>query len=133
VPRTRPLEGRIARHATGAGATGASAGTLLILLARNLPDSNPWKSWVLIVAPSLSVLLSWVLVRVRHEAEYYLAERTRQRVFENIKAKIVEALNNPLTSAEHKKAMQGELERVERLRIDAEREQLQFVLKEHIN
>ena len=127
MPRSRASK---RASATSAGAAGASAGTLLVLLARNLPDSNPWKSWALVLAPSLSVFLSWLLIRVRHEAEYYLAKRNRQRVFDAIIAKIREALDNPLTSEEHKQTMRKELEQVEKLRIDAEREQLQLVLKE---
>jgi hypothetical protein len=130
VPRNKTAERTSSRTTTGAGATGASAGTLLVLLARNLPDNNPWKSWALILAPSLAVLLSWLLVRVRLEADYYLSKRNRQRVFDNITARIREALDNPLTSEEHKDSMRKQLEQVEKLRIDAEREQLQLVLKE---
>jgi hypothetical protein len=130
VPRNKALERKSARTTTGAGATGASAGTLLVLLARNLPNNNPWKSWALIIAPSLSVLLSWLLVKARLEADYYLTKRNRQRVFDNITARIRETLDNPLTSEEHQASMRKELEQVEKLRIDAEREQLQLVLKE---
>jgi hypothetical protein len=68
---------------------------------------------------------------MRQEAEYYLARRSRQRVFDSITTKIREALANPLTSEEHKKTMRKKLEEVEKLRIEVEREQLQFVLKEH--
>jgi hypothetical protein len=130
VRRNNPPKRRITPATTGAGATGASAGTFLVLLARNLPDSNPWKSWALTLAPSLSVLLSWLLIKVRYEADYYVNKRNRQRVFDNITAKIREALENPLTSEGHKASMRKELEQVEKLRIDAEREQLQLVLKE---
>ncbi len=130
MPRNKTPERRSARTTTGAGATGASAGTLLVLLARNLPENNPWKSWALILAPSLAVLLSWLLIKVRYEADYYLTRRNRERIFDNITTKIGKALDNPLTSEEHKASMRKELEQVEKLRIDAEREQLQLVLKE---
>jgi len=130
VPRNKPGERKSSRTTGGAGATGASAGTVLVLLARNLPDNNPWKSWALIIAPSVAVLLSWLIVRVRLEADYYLSKRNRQRVYDNMTTKIREALGNPLTSDEHKTSMRKELEQVEKLQIDAEREQLQFVLKE---
>ena len=82
------------------------------------------------MAPSLAVLLTWLLVRVRLETDYYLGQRNRRRVFDDITHKIRQALDNPLTSEEHKNLMRKELEQVEKLRIEAEREQLQLVLKE---
>jgi len=69
-------------------------------------------------------------VRVRLETDYYLGQRNRRRVFDDITHKIRQALDNPLTSEEHKNLMRKELEQVEKLRIEAEREQLQLVLKE---
>lgn len=69
-------------------------------------------------------------MRVRLETDYYLGQRNRRRVFDDITHKIRQALDNPLTSEEHKNLMRKELEQVEKLRIEAEREQLQLVLKE---
>lgn len=125
-----PRKGSVQRTTrTGAGATGASAGTLLVLLVRNLPESNPWKSWALILAPSLAVGLSWTVIWLRHIIEQYINKRNRATMFDSINERIREALQNPLTSEEHKRAMLKELEEVERLRIAAERDQLQVVLK----
>ena len=46
---------------------GAGGGTLLVLLASNLPDSNTLKSWLIIIAPAVTVLVSylWRIARIK--------------------------------------------------------------------
>src|SRR5580700_7883635 len=44
----------------GASVAGAGGGTLLVLLAQNMSAQNPWKSWLMIIAPSSSVFLAEV-------------------------------------------------------------------------
>ncbi|NOQ25731.1 MAG: hypothetical protein GQ564_10260 [Bacteroidales bacterium] len=46
---------------------GASGGTLLVLLSSNLSDSSTIKSWLIIIAPSITVLISylWRITRIR--------------------------------------------------------------------
>ena len=41
---------------------GAGTGTLLVVLAQNLPPENAWKSWLVIIAPAVSALMTsfWV-------------------------------------------------------------------------
>jgi hypothetical protein len=118
------------RVRTGAGATGVGAGTLLVLLARNLPDTSPWKSWALILAPSVSVALSWLVIWLRTEIEYILNTRNQRRIFDAITVRIEEALKNPLTSDDHKMELRKKLEEVEKLSIEVQREQLQLVLRD---
>ena len=62
---------KVDARAAGAGFGG---GTLLAVLASNLSDAHPWKSWLVILAPSVSVTIStiWTLVarRIRlHQLE----------------------------------------------------------------
>ena len=40
-----------------AGVTGAGVGTFLIYIANNLPDSNVYKSWLVLIAPSASIVI----------------------------------------------------------------------------
>ncbi|KAA2240090.1 hypothetical protein F0L74_28380 [Chitinophaga agrisoli] len=50
-------KGRPVGHSNFAGVSG---GTVLVLLARNLPDSYPIKSWLVIAAPSITVAISFL-------------------------------------------------------------------------
>lgn len=56
------------REIVRSGAVGASGGTAIVLLANNLPDGNIWKQWLVLAAPSISLLLAavwaWLQVEV---------------------------------------------------------------------
>jgi len=100
-----------------AGASGAGGGTLLILLANNLPDNDVLKTWLVLIAPTTSVVISsfWIWSKSRVE-KYYLKKNIRSN-FLNAKDTIQEALNNPFTSEDHKKQLRKEIEKLERLAV----------------
>jgi len=52
-----------------AGLTGASAGTLLVVFANNLPDDNLLKPWLVLFAPSISIAISsfWIWLKAQTE------------------------------------------------------------------
>lgn len=78
-----PPDQRLSRGAAGAG---VSSGTLLAALADNLPDDSPYKSWLVILAPSLSIVVGfgWGLVKF-HLDELVSYWRVQRALADSIK------------------------------------------------
>ena len=112
------------------GAAGAGGGTLLVLLAQNMGDTNEFKSWLLILAPSASVLLGGLLSWVKDRLIDFFRERTIEKAFEKAKITLETALTNEKTSEEHKKSLREKLEDLERLAVKGEIERIQTLLKQ---
>ncbi|MCP4676993.1 MAG: hypothetical protein GY854_16035 [Deltaproteobacteria bacterium] len=97
----------------GAGAAGVGGGTLVAVIANNLPETNALKPWLILIAPSLSIFLGagwlWLQVKVAN----YLRDREVQTVIASAKKTLEAALANPLTSNKHRKKIQEELEKLE--------------------
>lgn len=102
----------------GAGAAGAGGGTLLVMVAQTLSDSNPIKSIVLLLAPSLSVGMSIFILWVQKEISDYWKIKKMKSIASATKDTLRDALNNPLTSDEHKTAIRIRLEELELLLAD---------------
>ncbi len=101
--------------AVQSGVAGSFIGTVLVAVANRLPDSNPWKFWLLLLTPVLSVsitgLVSWVTVEIQGLVrQHRLASLSTQ-----LKTDLEHALASSLTSPEHRDQLRGELERLERL------------------
>jgi hypothetical protein len=103
---------------TSASIAGASSGTLLVLLANNLPDSYPLKSWLVIIAPSVSIAFSllWKIL-IREKNAYY--KRKRVIKFKKLLQKKIEAaLSDGLISAEEAAALKRKMIEIELQSID---------------
>ena len=90
-------------------AAGATGGTALIAVIATLSDDNPYKPWLLLATPALTVGLSGVFWFCKRELIRY----GRRRQVKGVVGKITEALSNPLTSAAHKRKMREKLEAIE--------------------
>lgn len=113
----------------GAGAAGAGSGTLLVLLANNLPDRSPWKSWLVILAPSLSIGVTILYAWARKTIEHYIDRRQLEKFVRDAKATLKEALENPNTSDEHRKQLRAELESLEILLVKSNIDRVRFLSK----
>lgn len=111
----------------GAGAAGAGGGTLLVLLARNLPDSHPWKSWLIIIAPSTTVFLSGVWLWLRALVTTRAGRLETERLIEQAKATLERGINNPLTSPEHRQTLRKKYEELELLQVEGFSRRLQVL------
>jgi len=124
--RTR-VSGRNSDLKVGAGAAGA--GTLLVLLANNLPDSNAWKSWLVLLAPSASIAISTLYGWVKNAIDERANRRELADVVRRARITLDEALQNPSTSDEHRKQLQRELETLELLLVKADVEKIRVLTR----
>jgi hypothetical protein len=111
-----------------AGVAGAGGGTLLVLLANNLPPGNTWKPWLLIIAPSASVTISVVASWVKHYFEKKLNTRELEILIAQSKETLRSALNNDQTSPEHKAELRKNLEELERLLVNRDIENIKALV-----
>lgn len=106
-----------------AGVAGASSGTLLLLLAQNLPDSLTIKSWLIIVAPSLSVILTWGIKKI----ERYFKNKLVESLIKKVKVKIEDKLKNPHLSEEDKTRLKKQLVEIDLADIDMLRNRIRSI------
>lgn len=102
-----------------AGATGAGSGTLLVILANNLPETSPWKSWLVIIAPSISVLAGGLYHWCKEKIVEHFQQRDFVTAIEQARQTLEKSLRNPATTEEHKKELQANLEKLEKLEANA--------------
>lgn len=103
---------------TSASIAGASSGTLLVLLASNLPDNYPLKSWLVIIAPTVSIAFSllWKIL-IREKNAYY--KRKRVVKFKKLLQKKIEAaLSDGLISSEEAATLKRKMIEIELQSID---------------
>jgi hypothetical protein len=100
----------------GALAAGAGTGTLMVVLAENLPD-RPIKSLLILTAPAASSILSWIWDSVRSLVESRLREREKEQLFSRARGTIVEAMDDVHISAEYKEMLRRQLEELEMLKV----------------
>ena len=116
-PSTEALNTR-QPSSTSASIAGASGGTLLVLLANNLPDDYYLKSWLVIIAPSVTIAVSlfWKII-IREKNAYY--KRKRVVKFKKLLQKKIEtALSDGLISPEEAATLKRKMIEIELQSID---------------
>ena len=102
----------------GAGAAGIGGGTLLIVIANSLKDSNPLKQWCLLAAPSCSVFLNMLGLWLSAKISNYLLDKD----FFSTKQKLLQTLQNGIkdnnTTAKHRRQLQKYYEEVQRIEVE---------------
>jgi hypothetical protein len=98
---------------------GAGGGTLLLLLAKNLPESNEYKSWLIIIAPTITVGLAAFWKWISKEFELYLRKRTVKKLKEVLRRDANKVIQNPDIPEEMKKDIRLKLAAFEKQNIDS--------------
>lgn len=103
------------RPAIGADAitAGAGGGTLLAVLGNNLSDHYWFKSWIVILAPFMTVAIGYVWTRTRFWVEDWSEQRRAESAFHRAQATLRRALADPDISERHKERTRKELEDLE--------------------
>jgi hypothetical protein len=105
-------------NTTSASIAGASGGTLLVLLANNLSESYPLKSWLVIIAPSVSIVLSLFWKFISKKTNTYFKGKKVEKSKMLLQKKIQAALNNGLISQEEAIVLKRKMIEIELQSID---------------
>jgi len=104
----------------GAGFTGASGVTLVVIIANSLPETAVAMKQILIhSAPSLSIGLSILSAEIWIRIKRILKQKEVDKAVLGVKASLEKCLKNPETSIEHKNDMRKSLEHLEKTEIKA--------------
>lgn len=103
---------------TSASIAGAGGGTLLVLLANNLPDTYPFKSWLVIIAPSVSIVLSVFWKFISRKSNAYFKVKKVERSKKLLLQKIENALQNGIISEEEAIMLKKKMREIELQSID---------------
>jgi len=103
---------------TSASIAGASSGTLLVLLASNLPDNYPLKSWLVIIAPTVSIAFSLIWKFLIREKNAYYKRKRVVKFKKLLLQKIEAALSDGLISSEEAAALKRKMIEIELQSID---------------
>ncbi|WP_343668373.1 hypothetical protein [Chitinophaga sp.] len=103
---------------TSASIAGASSGTLLVLLANNLPDNYPLKSWLVIIAPTVSIAFSLIWKFLIREKNAYYKRKRVVKFKKLLLQKIEAALRDGLISSEEAAALKRKMIEIELQSID---------------
>ncbi len=104
----------------GAGAAGIGGGSLLVVLAQNLPDSDSRKKWLILCAPAVTTFVSamWLW------ACQIIQERKLRKVLLEAQQTIREHIGDSTTSPGHREILRKQLEELQILTVERYREQV---------
>jgi hypothetical protein len=105
-------------NSASASIAGASGGTLLVLLANNLSESYPLKSWLVIIAPSVSIVLSLFWKYISGKTNAYFKGKKVEKSKILLQRKIQAALDNGLISPKEAAILKRKMIEIELQSID---------------
>jgi len=108
----------------GAGAAGVGGGTLMVAIASTLPEDSLIKPWLMYAAPATSVALSAIWLWSQLEIANYMRDRKIKVLAERTRLTLLDSINNPATSEEHRNVIRGKLEQLEVIVADRELERI---------
>lgn len=107
------------------GAVGAAGGgTLLVLVANQLPENSKLKPWLLLIAPSMTLTFGIVWFWLQAIVVDMLHDWQLRRAFQRAKSTLEDALKNPATSDTHKDHIRREIEGLEKMIIAQEKDRI---------
>ncbi|MCI0616779.1 hypothetical protein L0244_27690 [bacterium] len=112
------------KSATSAGAAGVGGGTLLVVIANNLPESSKLKLWLILAAPSVSVFLGALWLWLQVKFANYLRDREARSIINDTRKTLENALSNPNTSDAHRARIRRALEKLDLVTIDRHMERI---------
>ncbi|WP_295117613.1 hypothetical protein, partial [uncultured Chitinophaga sp.] len=91
---------------------GAGGGMVLLSLAQNLPDSNVFKSWLIILAPVLTLAIKSLWNICSPEISFIIKKFKTRKARINLLTRIDTLLKDPDISEEKKKMLRDKSEQV---------------------
>lgn len=106
----RPAGPSSTSDAVSAGAIGAGGGTILVVIANNLPSDFPHRFWIVLLAPWVSVSLAAGWARVRQAMSYRRKDRELKDLFARAEQSLLRIINGAHTSETAKAQARADLE-----------------------
>jgi len=118
----QPSEGQLgdASAGSGAGAAGFGGGTLLALLANNLPQDHPSRSWLILLAPSATLAISWLWARLTSVVLAGLQHLRFRRDIRQLRRTLTAAIADEHHSDEYRGALRQQLQELTTLDIESQ-------------
>ncbi len=107
-------------NGVGGAIGGAGIGTLLILLANNLPEDKWFKSWLVIIAPSVAVVINALYNLVKRQIDRYVEEYKTKAAMKRAKTTLQAAIDSDLTPEPDKDKYKADLVELEKLLIESD-------------
>jgi len=92
---------------------GGGIGTLIVGFAQLIPESNAWRTVLVIIAPAISVGISTLWVRGVEEYTHYRQKKNAQEIIIRMRKYLQECIKDPNISEEMKAKYRQKLEVLE--------------------
>ena len=113
------------RSRSNAGLAGAGGGTLVAVIANELPESNLLKVPLIYCAPSISLILTMIWVWLQVRIASYFREREVKNLVEDLRNELETKLKDPNLSEDSRAQLQKELEELNLISVQRLKERLQ--------
>lgn len=113
------------RSRSNAGLAGAGGGTLVAVIANELPEGNLLKVPLIYCAPSISLILTMIWVWLQVRIASYFREREVKTLIEALRNELETKLRDPEISADIRAQLQKELEELNLISVQRLKERLQ--------
>jgi len=114
----------------GANAAGAASGTLLAVLAQSLPDKSQLRLWLLLLAPTVSMLLSSVWLQLKRIVENRIHQKEKDQLFRRLRDTILRSIRDPNLAEDSKEYLRKQLGELRKLEVSGLYQQIRFLEKD---
>jgi hypothetical protein len=111
-----------------AAGVGVSAGTFWVVIATHLPANFPFRSWIILLAPWVSVGCSHGWGWVKQALRRYLRRRELEALIRRLEARQRSILTDPRASEEQRQEAAALLARLQRSRTEADLKRMETLL-----
>ena len=101
-----------------AGLAGAGGGTLVAVIANQLPDYNIAKPILLYLSPSISILVTGLWAWMQVKVANYVRDKTVDKLIQTAKAKLEDSIASQHISEEYRSNLRRQLEELDSIKID---------------
>lgn len=110
-----------------ANIAGVGSGTLLVVLAKNIPDSYSIKSWLVISAPSITIAISYLWQFIAKKINYYSKNKQIKKTTRALINEIDLLLNDPTVPECEKERLKGKMQEVKFVKVEDLTKQLESI------
>lgn len=117
------------KAAIGAGVSGASGGTLIVMLANSFPVGSQAQEILIHAAPTIAITLGAITSVCLEKIVRYLEDKDIEKALSVAKQSFTESLKNPETSSEHKNNLRESLEQLELIELESKMDNVKSLIK----